>query len=158
MKEFFHRQDGLTLVEVLVSVTILSIVIFTFLSFFTTSAKFNAFSSDKINGTNIAREIHEDFKVNVNKNNDLRNLIKEAEGKTTVVYSTSTYPYLNATQDIQLDGAGMLHLEVNYSNYTVKAVIDTHPVLKTTTSLYKLQIQVYKQDKHVSETFAYLEF
>lgn len=50
------NQRGVTLLEVLLSITLLSIVIVTFLSFFTNAFRFNAINDDHIQAMNIARE------------------------------------------------------------------------------------------------------
>ena len=50
------NEKGLTLIEVLVSITLLSIVMITFLSFFTNAFRFNSINDDSIQAMNIARE------------------------------------------------------------------------------------------------------
>ena len=50
------NEKGLTLLEVLLSITLLSIVIMTFLSFFTNAFRFNAINDDSVQAMNIARE------------------------------------------------------------------------------------------------------
>ena len=51
-----NSEKGLTLLELLASITILSIIILTFLSFFTNAFRFNTINSDSIQAMNIARE------------------------------------------------------------------------------------------------------
>ena len=50
------NEKGLTLIEVLLSITLLSIVMITFLSFFTNAFRFNSINDDSIQAMNIARE------------------------------------------------------------------------------------------------------
>ncbi|MFD2706173.1 type IV pilus modification PilV family protein [Salibacterium lacus] len=51
------RQQGFTLVELLASLTILSIVIITFLSFFSQYTMFSARTEDKLTAVNAAEEV-----------------------------------------------------------------------------------------------------
>ena len=56
LKIKIDNEKGLTLIEVLLSITLLSIVIITFLSFFTNAFRFNSMNDDSIQAMNIARE------------------------------------------------------------------------------------------------------
>ena len=56
LKKLISNKKGLTLIELIASITILSIVILTFLAFFTNAFRFNTINSDSIQAMNIARE------------------------------------------------------------------------------------------------------
>ncbi len=56
LKNKIDNEKGLTLIEVLLSITLLSIVMITFLSFFTNAFRFNSMNDDSIQAMNIARE------------------------------------------------------------------------------------------------------
>jgi prepilin-type N-terminal cleavage/methylation domain-containing protein len=60
-KIFFHcsTEKGLTLIEILASITILSVIIVSFLSMFVLSSRETNFSSDKINATYVAESTME---------------------------------------------------------------------------------------------------
>ncbi|SFE70377.1 type IV pilus modification PilV family protein [Alteribacillus iranensis] len=55
--EYLHSNKGITLVELLVSITLLSIVIVTFLGFFSQSITFSAHTEDKLTSLNIAEDV-----------------------------------------------------------------------------------------------------
>lgn len=52
-----HNENGLTLIEVLLSITILGIVATTFLSFFSNAYSYTKMNEDKTVGINVARNI-----------------------------------------------------------------------------------------------------
>lgn len=54
-RQIKHSSHGFTLVELLVSITILSIIVVTFLTFFIQSAKTNASSEDMLDATYVAQ-------------------------------------------------------------------------------------------------------
>lgn len=63
---FSYSKDskGFTLVEILVSITILSIIVVTFLTFFIQSAKTNTYSEDVLDATYVAQsEMEELYKL-----------------------------------------------------------------------------------------------
>ncbi|MBM7541796.1 type IV pilus modification PilV family protein [Amphibacillus cookii] len=56
IKHMFTRQDGLTLVEVLASIAILSMIVVTFLTFFINSARTTKVSEDMFDASYLAQE------------------------------------------------------------------------------------------------------
>ena len=64
MKIFMHKEEGLTLVEILAALVILGIVLVSFMSFFTQSAKFTTFNYEKLTAVQVA----EDVVANVREN------------------------------------------------------------------------------------------
>lgn len=160
MLKHTENEQGLTLVELLASITILMIVLITFMSFFTNAFQFNAFSSDKINTTNLAREVQEKFKVDeAEEKLGLERLLTEVKnisGPTTI--PKTSYLELNLKEDIVLDSSGILKLSLNDQNYQVLVFVDTHPIPELHSSLFKLHVQVLEHNKILSETFTYIEF
>ncbi len=124
------NEKGLTLIEVLVSITLLSIVIITFLSFFTNAFRFNSINDDSIQAMNIARE--------------QQALIKEESWNDI----TSTYPM---TTDYYVQ-------TINQPDYDIKISINIIP--ENIVSYYKLHlvhIEVMKDERLLSETYTYYE-
>lgn len=57
MRKYLRNNSGLTLVEILAALVILSIVLVAFMSFFTQSAKFTAHNYEKLTAVQIAEDI-----------------------------------------------------------------------------------------------------
>jgi prepilin-type N-terminal cleavage/methylation domain-containing protein len=154
--EKIKEEKGLTLIEVLSSIVILSIILLSFFTLFTNSFRFNSISSDNIEATNIARETQEKFKVDDNVKADFEKLITNAKTNTApAIIPKTTYPNLNLSKDIELDPSGILHLTLNNPSYKVLVLVDTHPETGATTPIYKIHVQVLNNTKVISETFTY---
>ncbi|MCC3359620.1 type IV pilus modification PilV family protein, partial [Bacillus sp. REN16] len=72
LTQSINNEKGVSLIELICSIAILTIILISFMSFFIMSAKYNGASSDKMNATNIAREVQEQFKVIEEKNEELK--------------------------------------------------------------------------------------
>jgi prepilin-type N-terminal cleavage/methylation domain-containing protein len=59
MKVYFQSQEGLTLIEVLVSIVMLSIILISFIGVFTQSAQFNNKNRQKLGTIDTSRENHQ---------------------------------------------------------------------------------------------------
>lgn len=57
MKKTIRNNKGLTLVEILAALVVLGIVLVSFMSFFTQSAKFTAHNDEKLTAVQVAEEI-----------------------------------------------------------------------------------------------------
>lgn len=126
------------------------------MSFFINSAQYNTISSDKMNATNIAREVQKEFKVDPEKNLELVSLINFSRTSTVTSIPKSSYPHLNLTQDIQLN-SGILTLTLQKQNYTVEVTVDTNSDSNVNTKLSKMHVQVKKDAKIESETYTYFK-
>jgi prepilin-type N-terminal cleavage/methylation domain-containing protein len=152
-----NNEKGVTLIELLASIVILSIILLSFMTFFTNSFQYNAISSDKMKATNIAREVQEDFKVNPEKNKALKDLITDSRISTGTTIPLSTrYEKLNLSQDIQKN-SGILKLSLTKQNFIVEVNVDTNSDPNVDVSLSKIHVQVKKGTKVVSETFTYFK-
>jgi prepilin-type N-terminal cleavage/methylation domain-containing protein len=151
----FKNERGMTLLEILCSMMILSIILLCFMTFFLSSAKYNGISFEKLKATNIAREVQEELKVDSDKNDDLLDLIlfSKTSPDTTIPYLS--YPKLELTKDIQLSN-GILTLTLHKQNFTVEVLIDTNDDPNVTIPLSRLQVQVKKDATLLSETFTYI--
>lgn len=65
MKIYKQKEEGLTLVEILAALVILGIVLVSFMSFFSQSAKFTTFNNEKLTAVQVA----EDVVASVRENN-----------------------------------------------------------------------------------------
>ncbi|MFC3211888.1 type IV pilus modification PilV family protein [Planomicrobium okeanokoites] len=62
MKNFLNKEKGMTLVELLAAIALLGIVLFTFMSIFTQSAKFSAHNQETLTAVQIAEQIVSDVR------------------------------------------------------------------------------------------------
>jgi prepilin-type N-terminal cleavage/methylation domain-containing protein len=154
--KFIKNEKGVTLIELICSIAILSIILLSFMYFFINSAQFNRISSDKMTATNIAREVQKDFKENPDKNQALKALISYSRTSTVTSIPKSSYPILNLTQDIQ-NNSGVLTLTTTNQNFTVVVTVDTNSDPNVDISLSKIHVQVIKDTKVLSETNTYFE-
>lgn len=123
-------EKGLTLIEVLLSITLLSIVMITFLSFFTNAFRFNSINDDSTQAMNIARE--------------KQALIKEKSwSEITTTFDETTDYYIQ---------------NMNESEYDITLSLKKSP--EDITSYYNLHlvhVEVNKDGKLLSETYTYYE-
>lgn len=71
MKKYFSSEKGLTLIEILVSIVILSIIVVSFLSMFVQSSRSNAVSKNIIDATYIAEKEMEELYGKISSANSL---------------------------------------------------------------------------------------
>lgn len=148
------REQGVTLVELLVSIVILSIVIISFMAFFTNSFNNNARASEKLQTTNLVREIQEELKVN-SMYQDLVSFIASVKSGYPNLQKSS-YPNLDLVKDIDvMSDTGIYKLTLKRNNYDVKVLISPEA---DSSSLYKFNVQVLKDNKLLAQTFTYIEF
>lgn len=62
MKKMLMKQNGMTLVELLAAIALLGIVLFTFMSIFTQSAKFSAHNQETLTAVQIAEQVVADVR------------------------------------------------------------------------------------------------
>ena len=75
MKDSFHSQKGLTLVEVLVSIVLLAIILTSFISFFTQSALFTKKNDQKLDTMQTAQKVVNLVEIEITKQDLIENLI-----------------------------------------------------------------------------------
>lgn len=127
------HEKGVTLIEVLLSITLLSIVIITFLSFFSNAFRFNTINDDSIQAMNIARE--------------QQALIKKLSWSeiTTEFTITPEYP------DYYIK-------KVNDDEYVIEIFIKKKKEAGDFyRELHQVHVQVTKEGKLLSETYTYHE-
>lgn len=62
MKKILVKENGMTLVELLAAIALLGIVLFTFMSIFTQSAKFSAHNQETLTAVQIAEQVVSDVR------------------------------------------------------------------------------------------------
>lgn len=140
LKNKVNNENGLTLIELLASMTILSIVILTFLAFFTNAFRFNTINSDGIQAMNIAREQKALIQDYSNKGKMINTFLTE----------NSYNPVLNEPNVYsKIDNSGyeiIVSINKNYEN-------DINFYHK----LDVFHVEVKKNDKLQSQTYTYYE-
>lgn len=63
MKKALFKENGMTLVELLAAIALLGIVLFTFMSIFTQSAKFSAHNQETLTAVQVAEEIVAEVRI-----------------------------------------------------------------------------------------------
>ncbi|MBU8916634.1 prepilin-type N-terminal cleavage/methylation domain-containing protein [Bacillus sp. FJAT-29953] len=153
MKGNFHSQKGLTLVEVLVSIVILSIILMTTMSFFPQMGFINKQNEDKTKAVNTAKEILIDWKgsdkvknflINKQPESDfLPNTVNENVYYISYDFSDSTYYNFKTTRN----------------NYNVNIKIKkTTAKASDASSIHLIVVQILNtKGKPMSETYGYIK-
>ncbi|MGG1677591.1 prepilin-type N-terminal cleavage/methylation domain-containing protein [Neobacillus sp. NRS-1170] len=149
--DFKKNEKGLTLIEVLVSIVILSMVLLTTMSFFPQMGLVNKQNQDKTQAINIAKEVL----INWQESSDVKWFLVKSDRVTgftstdpKVTYNAFTYDsnyyYFDATKDI----------------YNVKIKIKKSPETSSRLSSVNyilVQMLNKKNNNVVSETFGYVK-
>lgn len=166
MKHDLKNENGVTLLELLVSITLLSIVILTFLGFFTNAFRFNTVNSDSLQAMNVAREYKATF---TDRHSTAHTIIEKViETKNTNI-SVDDYDTLKLKKPISvkngacMNGADYYLLELNDPEYEINACIkitsDSHGI-EGDKAIHQLHVEVYEdqnKEKRLSDTYSYIE-
>lgn len=95
MKKLLTKQTGMTLVELLAAIALLGIVLFTFMSIFTQSAKFSAHNQETLTAVQIAEQVVADVR-NIKTISELKN-VKGYKLKTAYIEDQATYEHFVVT-------------------------------------------------------------
>lgn len=153
LKYKIDNEKGLTLIEVLVSITLLSIVIITFLTFFTNAFRFNSINDDSTQAMNIARE----QQALIKEHPEVINRILNEESLTA-----DDVNVLQLKSPVLLENNKYI-LHINNTIYDIKVYIDNDAQKKdeigvtTYLPLHKIHVEIYKNEKLLSETYTYFE-
>ena len=152
LKTFISNERGLTLIELLASIIILSIVILTFLSFFTNAFRFNAINSDSIQAMNIAREQQAMIKEN---DSDIHQLLVN---NSLTAEAAIRLHVNNSIEKTEKNGKDYYILKSTNTDYDITIAIekDTH-LTETFNDLHEVHVEVKKNGKLLSETYTYFE-
>ncbi|WP_423799227.1 PulJ/GspJ family protein [Neobacillus sp. SAB-20_R2A] len=171
MLENFKSQKGLTLVEVLISIVLLSIVLTSLLGFFTQSAMFAKKNEQKLGTLQTAQMVVNMVEENVTRE-ALKLPLKDKNGQ--VLYATPiTDSYGTVNSNLQpangtflLKDKGEIEALLKKTittNYSVSAIIsndtvtvnDTDPSKNTYVKLIKIKIMVIDPNNPASQTETY---
>ena len=132
---FLRREDGVTLVEVVASVILISVILISFFGIFMNAFKFNAINDENLQAYNLAR----DWKAKINNYswNDI--------GDPTSGFIKATPYYIYETN------VGEFHLKILISEEPERPVVDYYVPLR------KVHIQILKSNQLISETYTYHE-
>jgi type II secretory pathway pseudopilin PulG len=160
MKKLIFNEKGLTLIEILVSIILLTTVFFTFMAFFTNAFNYNVINSDSIQGMNIAREYQAKIKESTY---GIDKLLGEPSDPSTAIAS------LHLTAGTTQNGAPYIpiidnqyNLEINDPKYNIKIKIKINTTPEAINGSYRKLYLVYvtvsdKKNKLLSETYTYYE-
>lgn len=128
----FQNKKGYTLVELLASITILTLVIGAFIPIFINIAQWNNKSEDNLVGANLVAEVAYELKNN-----------KDALAGLDIASCSDNFSFLN-----QYDS-----YEANGREYDV----NLHVCQEEMVSLYRTRIQIFSQDNTlVGDSFTYI--
>lgn len=92
MKSFFHNEKGMTLVELLAALVLLGIVLVTFMSLFTQSAKFTAHNQETLTAVQVGEEVVAEVRK-ISKIEDMKKPVNTIQSKK--ITDNQTYaPYI----------------------------------------------------------------
>jgi prepilin-type N-terminal cleavage/methylation domain-containing protein len=149
MKKNFQGQEGLTLIEVLVSVVLLSIILTSFLGFFTQSAIFNKKNNEKLDTIQTAQKIKNQVNINITKNILINDRIIDSTGNIITNPPKLNDSYLKKYFDPQTTYNYWVELmNSNIRNPTTKSSINLIQ--------FKIIVQDQKDNNRQSVTYTYI--
>jgi prepilin-type N-terminal cleavage/methylation domain-containing protein len=160
MKKHKWKQEGFTLVEVLVSIVILSIVLTTFFSFFGQSLVFSGKNEEKLVAYNLAEKTMRIVESNYkNKLQPTQSKIEISSTSTPCSnYSNGFPPELTAVTN-----PSTCFYKENQKSYYPYIIITKQPTDFTEPSLFVISVKIYNSinltdpnRKLLSETFGYI--
>lgn len=153
LKKIISNDKGITLIELIASITILSIVILTFIAFFTNAFRFNSINDDSIQAMNIAREYQALIKE---PDAEIYNLLNDNNLSDDAKEYLSLFKLEYPSENIN----NQFVLTINNPKYVVKVKINNTPEVSvddTYNKLYLVHVEILEGDKTLSETYTYFE-
>lgn len=148
-----RNEKGLTLVEVLASIVILSIVLVIFMNFFPQMALMNNKNEEKQQAINLAKKELIYWQNEMKSQSDLDNFLNTP--------STISQFKAECNENISLDfGCGIFNYHVNSESFDVIVMIKKTSDLETnSTKLHQIHIQLIKENQEypTSETYGYIK-
>ncbi|WML25421.1 prepilin-type N-terminal cleavage/methylation domain-containing protein [Neobacillus sp. OS1-33] len=137
MKKLVKNEKGFTLLEILLSLSILSIVILVFFGFFIQSAKFSFQSQNKMSAGQLSQEI--------------LGKVKSSTFQADLTVDNFKELYKDDTSRYQIDTNGKFYLKINNQNYypQVKIIPAKGQNGEFSTQLYYIQVEIGVQEKGV---------
>jgi type II secretory pathway pseudopilin PulG len=179
LKYIKANEIGITLIELLLAMTLLMIILVTFMGFFTNAFQYNAMSSKKLQGVNFVREKEVDLKETAvgTEGPAFRYFIDhvlEGDGTLPLSKSDPNYANLHLSNDIvtvpetikpelsdgisedgEIEDYYLLELDSPDSPYNVSIYVKDTPDLE---NLYRLYIETYDNKNNLlSATYSYYQ-
>jgi prepilin-type N-terminal cleavage/methylation domain-containing protein len=155
MKGNYSKQDGFTLIEVIVSIVILSIILTTFFSFFGQSLVFSGKNEEKLVAYNLASKT---LKI-AEKN--FKNVLLPTQTKIEI-FSTNIACINQQEELVSPTNLSLCYYKENQKNYYPEIIILKETTTFSTPTLFTVNVKIFnsvKTDpnrKLLSETFGYI--
>lgn len=147
--DLLKNEKGLTLIEVLTSIVILSIILLTTMSFFPQMGQLNNQNQEKAKAINIAKEIL----INWQESSDVKWFLVKTDRVTGFTSTDPKVVYNNFNYD-----ADYYYFETSKESYNVHIKIKKSPETSSRlSSVNSIVVQIKKNGKAVSETFGYVK-
>ncbi|WP_191090677.1 type II secretion system protein [Niallia endozanthoxylica] len=122
-----YSENGLTLVEVLVSITILAIILTSFLSFFNQAYSYTKKNEDKTVGINVAKNVlyyfeQQDYET-------FSNYISKNSEASTMTYNSCADPTLNFSSEEVKVCHGFFSTTINNTPFETTVTLQKHESL-----------------------------
>ncbi|WP_316571848.1 prepilin-type N-terminal cleavage/methylation domain-containing protein [Neobacillus sp. YIM B06451] len=143
MKKYFQKQGGFTLLEVLLSIVLLSIILTSFLGFFTQSASFAKKNQYKLNTIQTAQKIVNLIELNVTKQDLIENNIIDGSG--FVISGKKTLNQIDIENLIEESTGHDYNIEATVTNNSAENLI-----------MFKIVVQNPASPGNTSETYTYI--
>ncbi|WP_442595270.1 prepilin-type N-terminal cleavage/methylation domain-containing protein [Neobacillus sp. D3-1R] len=150
------EQKGFTLLEVLLSITILSIILISFFSFFPQAAKFNDTNDQKLKGVSLAKEVL----VTIQSSNSIQSFLNNVSTNPTATDTFSKnnpqYQSLKLSEDI-INHTDYYQLITKTPDAKVIIKLFKSPDFNGSKALYKTEIIVeILEGKKVTNLYGYI--
>ncbi|WP_180994110.1 type IV pilus modification PilV family protein [Bacillus sp. Marseille-P3661] len=152
----YKNEKGLTLIEILAALLILSIVITVFIGFFTNAFRFNSITSNNIKAVNILRE----KQATIREMPIMKDLVEDIMVNGVDSAPGAYYP-LGAVTQTTINSEIHYRVEILDSEYAILMFIKRNPDYYDTTmehQLFRLYFQIFEDTKLLSDTYAYYEY
>jgi hypothetical protein len=166
------NEKGVTLIELILAISLLTIVLITFMAFFTNAFTYNSMTSDKFKGVNYVREKQADLKENTAFKNFFINISDGTVTSSDLSMTNTMYSGLNlmenistTTRPVKINGGTVAEsfylLKLNLSPYKlhVYVKVERDYPLANNKGLYRLYIETFdKNNKLLSGSYTYYEY
>jgi type II secretory pathway pseudopilin PulG len=163
LKKSIFNEKGLTLIEILLAMTLLTIVLVTFMAIFTNAFQYNAKTSDKVKGVNLVREKEASIKIPGTDGDAFKTFMGKVKNNTVVpddyiaIVKEGDKSALNDGVE-QIDEYYKLQFNSADPNYTIFIYVKTKPDFPNT-DLYRLYIEtIDKNNNMLSKTYSYYQY
>lgn len=176
MKYLKSNEKGITLIELLLAIILLTIVLTTFMAFFTNAFQYNSVTSDKFKGVNYVREKQIQLKESTAFKTFIYNISDGLATTNDLSKSNTVYTGLNLIEDItetsrpvklssgSIENQPYYLMKLNWSPYKIFVYVKIskdYPSESNSSKpfLYRLYIETFdKNNQLLSETYTYYEY